>query len=271
MVSLVPSLTDAVFQLGAGRLLVGRTEFCVRPEGDVAAVPTVGGTKNADPERVATLEPDVVLACREENSRSRVRRIAERLPVWLADPRGPADVPSLWAELGEILAASGGAERAALVTACLDRLAAQPPPVRRPRVLYLIWKDPWMAVGRQTYIGSLLETAGLDNALPDSPDTARYPRLEPDDLLALRPDAYLLSSEPYPFRIPADLGPLAELVVGPSDGGGMRLEGGAVAMEVDGMVLSWYPSRTLDGLETARRVRDGIAAAMETETQPRGV
>jgi len=271
VVSLVPSLTDAVFRLDSGRLLVGRTEYCVRPAGEVDTVPVVGGTKNADPERVAALDPDVVLACREENTRSRIMRIAERYPVWLTDPRGPADVPALWKGLGEILGSPRGAERAAAVAATLERLVQRPTATRRPRVLYLIWKDPWMAVGRETYIGGLLDAADLDNALPDAPDTARYPRLEPDDLVVLRPDAYLLSSEPYSFRIPGDLGPLAGLVVGPFGDSGVRLDGGAVAVEVDGMVLSWYPSHTLDGLETACRLRDRIAAATETEAQPRDV
>lgn len=261
VVSLVPSLTESVCALGASRLLVGRTDFCVHPAPEVLRVATVGGTKNPDLVAVNALAPDLVLANREENTRRRVERLAEALPVWLSDPRGPEDVPDLWRELGWIAGAEQeGRVRADAVAAALAGAQLHPPP--RPRVLCLVWKDPWMAAGRDTYLSRLLAAAGLDNALDD--EDARYPKLSGDELAELPADLYLFPSEPYPFSLPGDLGPLADRLEG-RDGTAFRLGRGALAVEVDGAALTWYPSRTLDGLRLAaalrRRVLDPAAGS----------
>lgn len=266
IVSLVPSLTAALFQLGVGGRLVGRTDFCVRPTGLVEAIPVVGGTKNADPERVLALSPDVVLANREENSPQRVTAMAARCPVWLSDPHSPRDVPTLWRELGAIVDRPESEALALALTSRLERLDSRVVG-RRPRVLYLVWKEPWMVAGADTYIGALLEIAGFDNAAPVDAGRGRYPTLERDELLVLAADAYLFSTEPYPFRLPADLGPLADRVTGRLSEGGLRLRGGAVAVEVDGMAFGWYPSKTLDGLDAACRLRARLLS--EREKTPR--
>lgn len=267
IVSLVPSLTAAVFRLGAGDRVVGRTDYCVRPAGLVEAIPVVGGTKNADPQRVLAQQPDLVLATREENSQRRVQHIAAVCPVWLGDPRSPQDVPALWRELGAIVERPEGEELARAVATRLECLHSQVL-ARRPRALYLIWKDPWMAAGRETYIGALLELAGFENAAPEAPGRGRYPKLEPPELEQLEVDAYLFSSEPYPFRLPADLGPLAAELVGRSEDG-FRLRSGALAVEADGAAFGWYPSRTLDGLDAACRLRRRVLAARDAASASR--
>lgn len=248
--SLVPSLTDAVFRLGRGDTVVARTEYCVRPRGDIERVETVGGTKNPDVRRLTELRPEVVLANREENTRRRVGRIAERLPVLLTDPRGPRDVPALWRELGVVTGAPDVADRFALaVEAELGRSTGGPP---RPSFVYWIWRDPWMAAGHGTYISALLEDAGWRNALPS--DATRYPKLEPREALALGPDALLFSSEPYDFRLPHDLEPFGGGWREVDDGVWVRRDAPA-ALAVDGERLSWYPSLTLEGLVYAGELR----------------
>lgn len=254
VVSLVPSLTDGVFRLGAGSRLVGRTGFCVRPRGDVERVEVVGGTKNPDVARILELRPDVVLANREENTRRRVERIAEAVPVLLTDPRGPRDVPALWRELGSVVGMEDVADE--LANAVEERLARRPDDRPRPTFVYWIWKDPWMAAGHGTYICEVLEAVGWRNAL--SPDATRYPKVTPDDALALAPDALLFASEPFAFRLPRDLEPF---------GAGWREDvssawrrgGTPVALAVDGERLSWYPSLTLEGLGYAAELRRRVA------------
>jgi ABC-type Fe3+-hydroxamate transport system substrate-binding protein len=147
VVSLVPSLTHAVFELGAGDAVMGRTDFCVRPAAGVDGVETVGGTKNPNVAHVLELEPDVVLANREENTRRRVERIADRVPVLLTDVGGPGDAPGLWRELGEIVGCTqDGDRRAREVEEALER-DLEEPTRNPPRFLYWIWRDPWLAAG----------------------------------------------------------------------------------------------------------------------------
>ncbi len=250
VVSLVPSLTDSVFMLGAGSTMIGRTEYCVRPRGEVERVSVVGGTKNPDVSRVLELRPDVVLANREENTRRRVERIAERVPVLVTDPRGPCDVPALWRDLGDVTGAVGEAGR--LAAAVEDRLARGPDGDARPSFTYWIWRDPWMAAGHGTYISELLETAGWRNALPHG--AIRYPKLTPDEALALAPDALLFSSEPFEFRLPHDLEPFGGRWHA-QHGDVWRRDAAPAALAVDGERLSWYPSLTLEGLEYAGELR----------------
>ncbi len=224
----MPSLTDAAFMIGAGDRVVGRTEYCVRPRGEVERIETIGGTKNPDVARIRELRPDVILANKEENTKVRVAPLAVEFPVWLTDPRGPDDVPDLWRELGSITGTDGDV----LARECEDELAksraAAPPD--GPEFLYYVWKDPWIVAGHGTYISALLESVGWRNALP--PEMTRFPRLAPTDI-AVRPClVHLLSSEPYSFK-------LEDAPAKP-------------ARVVDGELLSWYPSLTVNGLRYAR-------------------
>ena len=260
VVSLVPSLTEAVFMLSAGDTLVGRTSWCVRPGGAVEAIPVVGGTKNPDVSRVLALLPDVVLASREENTRPRILRLAERLPVWLTDPRAPSDVPALWRSLGEVTGRTGAAGRLARdVASTLEAVTGWSSGLPAgPRFLYLVWRDPWIAAGPDTYISRLLEAAGLRNAAPS--EGGRYPKLDDSGLLADGIDVYLFSTEPFAFLLPRDLGPLWLEGAGGREGW-FRIRGGRLATVVDAQPLSWYPSLTSRGLTRARELRTAVGGA----------
>ncbi|MEJ2287691.1 MAG: helical backbone metal receptor [Deinococcales bacterium] len=249
--SLVPSLTLALFDLGAGRTLVGRTSFCVEPRSEVEGIPVVGGTKNVHVERVLELEPDVVLANREENTRERVEAVARTVPVWLSDPRAPTDVPSLWRELGTIGASPDEAERRALDAEIALRDAERSASHAGPGFVYWVWRDPWMAAGRDTYISRVLETAGWRNLVPE--ERGRYPRLTPEEALGLGPAALLFASEPYAFALPDDLDAFGPSAV--REGDGWRLAGGGLALGVDGQVFGWYPSFTVAALRRAVDLR----------------
>lgn len=259
IVSLVPSLTEAVFMLAAGAKLVGRTEWCVRPPGKVDSIPALGGTKNPDVARIIDLRPDAVLASREENTRHRVLDIADHVPVWLASPRGPEDVPDLWRELGAITGREAAGERLARrVAATLEEVQGWSRRIQGgARFLYLVWKHPWIAAGPDTYISRLLETSGLRNALPPGPE--RFPKLDDAALLGDGIDVYLFSTEPFAFELPRDLGPLWVAGAGDSEGW-LRIREGRLGGMVDAQPLSWYPSLAEKGLAYARELRRRIDA-----------
>lgn len=249
VVSLVPSLTLALFDLGAGHLLVGRTVFCVEPRSKVETIPAVGGTKNVQVEQVLTLRPDVVLANREENTRERVEAIARAAPVWLTDPHGPSDVPALWREMGAIVGRAEEAERSARPVEELLRNVREAG--AGPTFIYWVWRDPWMAAGRDTYISRVLEVGGWRNAVPE--EAGRYPKLTPQEALSLGPEAMLFASEPYAFALPGDADAFGQDTV--PDGEGWRLDDGVLALAVDGQIFGWYPSHTVAALRRAGDLR----------------
>ncbi len=254
VVSLVPSLTEAVFQLGAGAALVARTKFCIRPSGAVDAVPTVRGTKNPDVAAIRALQPDLVLANKEENQRAHIEDLARSFPVCLTNPESPHEVPALWRDLGTALGAATEAARlAGELGEQLARAPARQP--NAPRFLYLIWRDPWMAAAHDTYISQLLTCAGMQNAL--APEQRRYPTLTPKQVADTNADLVLFSSEPFAFRFPRDLDLFPEAAALAPDAYALRE--GRRALLVDGERLSWYPSQTSAGLRYARTLADNRA------------
>jgi ABC-type Fe3+-hydroxamate transport system substrate-binding protein len=243
IVSLVPSLTEALFELGLGERLVGVTEWCVHPAGAVARLPKVGGTKNPDLHRIEVLAPDLVIANHEENTRRDVERLRELgLEVWVTYPRTLHDGAALLRELAG-LGASEAAVRAVVepVEAAVASLDTDPP-TRRVRVFCPIWKDPWMAVGGETYAGDLLAACGGENVFADR-DDRRYPKLREADIVAAAPEVILLPDEPYAFDS-ADVAELAALDLPASRSGRIHL--------IDGTLVSWYGPRIRTAIDTLR-------------------
>ena len=249
VVSLCPSLTETVADLGAGSALVGCTKFCVHPAGLVERLTRVGGTKDPRVERVLELQPDLVLMNEEENRREDAEALAAAgIECHVSFPKRVEDVPALIDELGQRLGvAERGAELSAELRAELEGVA---PEGFAPRVAYLIWRKPWMSVNSNTFISSLLTAGGLANAFADHDE--RYPNLETDDLIALDPDRVLLSSEPFPFadkhrdELIAATGWDADRFV-----------------YVDGERLSWHGTRCLQGVRYARELRALFSYAKE--------
>jgi ABC-type Fe3+-hydroxamate transport system substrate-binding protein len=240
IVSLCPSITETLHALGAWDRVVGRTEYCVRPEGVVDAVPTVGGTKRVKMDRLLALKPDLVFANREENRREDVETLeAAGIRVHVSFPRTVQEAAEVVAEFGRVLSRTGEG----------DRLAAQirsaGSPVAPLRAVYLIWRKPWMAATSACFIGSVLGSAGIVSVLDDEP---AYPTLTDDELRDAcdRSDAVLLSSEPFPFEDKH----LRELVAAGVDEAKIRF--------VDGQLLSWHGVRTIEGLAYAARLAASI-------------
>lgn len=247
VVSLCPSLTELVFDLERGDTLVGRTKFCVHPAGRVAAVPSVGGTKNPKIERIVALAPDLVLMNEEENRREDAEALrAAGIRCLTSLPRDAQGTAAMVREIAAALDACDAGER---IAADIERRAARvraaasgAPPVR---YAYLIWREPWMTVNDDTFIAALLALPGGVNVFGD--EAERYPAITLERLRATAPDVVFLSSEPFPFSERHR----AELVAATG-----LPEAGFVF--VDGELLSWHGSRTPAGIDYAEQV---IAAA----------
>ena len=298
VVSLVPSLTEALAMLGGLPRLVGRSSYCTSPP-DVVAVADVGGTKTFRPEAVLRLAPELVLAAKEENPKRLVQALAASVPVLVADPPGPEAVPALWRELGRSLgAAAAGEALAQEVERELAACRALNVPSCKLGFVYFVWAEPWMAAGPETYASRLLEACGFANAVPGGP--RRYPVVGRDCALAPEVALHLYPDEPYPFALPRALAPWGLAVTPlPALGEGLsgaapapeaasakpqqadprepaeppaprgqapdlaaayRLDGRILCLAANGATFTWYPSRTARGLRAARRLATFFAA-----------
>lgn len=246
IVSLVPSITELMCVLGLASQLVGRTGFCIHPKDAVRDIPKVGGTKTVNLEKVRSLQPTHVILNIDENEKETAEALAKFVPhLVVTHPLGPLDNLALYRLIGGIFDRSSQAEElCARFQRVHDALAAER--FVRRKVLYLIWKDPWMTVSRDTYISRTLALTGLET-LPAFA-ASRYPELTLDDVLLPAADVVLLSSEPYMFREKH----VAELAVLPAFAGKtVRL--------IDGEMTSWYGSRAIEGLAYLREFRRSIA------------
>jgi ABC-type Fe3+-hydroxamate transport system substrate-binding protein len=237
IVCLVPSITELLVDLGLLPHLVGRTRFCVHPRDELRQVANVGGTKQVKLERIRSLQPSHVVVNVDENPRETYEALCTFVPhVIVTHPRGPADNVHLYRLLGGIFDRRARAER--LCERLGEALAAAREAAQRwarRRVLYLIWKDPWMTVGRDTYISRTLATVGL-LTIPDQTEP-RYPEVNLGSLVPAEVDDLLLSSEPFPFQA-KHIAALRQAY--PALGQKARL--------IDGEMASWYGSRAIVGL-----------------------
>lgn len=246
IVSLCPSLTELVFDLGRGADLVGRTKFCVHPADGVGAVERVGGTKNPKIERIIELRPDLVLLNEEENRREDAEALrAAGVACHTCMPRTVEETAAMVRSIGAAIERKREAERiAAAIEAGADRVKSAAKDHAPVRYAYLIWRRPWMTVSDDTFIASILALPGGVNVFGTSPE--RYPEITAEELAAAAPDRVFLSSEPFPFKdVHAD-----EL----AEASGLPRE---AFHFVDGELISWHGSRTVAGIDYAERVLRG--------------
>lgn len=227
VVSLVPSLTETLFDLGAGDSVVAITDFCIFPPG--LALPRVGGTKNPRVDEIRALAPDLVHMNLEENLRRHADAIEPFAPVFVSEPKSVEDVVALIEQLGELHDVRGRASE--LARELEDEWRTMP---RRPFTFACpIWKKPWMWCGGDTYVSRLVEAAGGRNVLSDR---ERYPSLELEEVLAKRPDVIFLPDEPYVF----------------SSDDASAIRGVRVIGPFPGHLFTWHGTRTLLGLRWLR-------------------
>lgn len=223
IVSLVPSQTELLADLGLDEAVVGITKFCIHPERWFRTKTRIGGTKTVNIEKVRTLQPDLIIANKEENTQSDIEALENIAPVWISDIFTLEDSLQMIHEVGKIF----GKETQAIalsedISNSFQQLAEIPKPARK--ALYLIWKDPYLAAAKNTFIDDMLQRCGFENFISET----RYPEWTPDP--SQSPDLILLSSEPYPFKEKH----IAEL---------QEIYPQANVLLVDGEMFSWYGSR----------------------------
>lgn len=246
IVSLVPSITETLFALGAGERVVGVTEYCTHPPEGVARVAKVGGTKNPRVEQILQLAPDLVILNDEENRREDfVWLTSHGLPVYVTAPRTVADGIALVEKLGTLLDCQEHcASLVHTLRAEYNRRARESADLRRVRVFCPIWRKPWMSFNRDTYIDNMLWWCGGENVVRARDE--RYFPVTLEEIAALSPEVVILPSEPYPFapKHLAHLNPLSDTPAGRA----------GHFYCVDGRALCWYGPRIADGLEQLSRL-----------------
>jgi ABC-type Fe3+-hydroxamate transport system substrate-binding protein len=253
IVSLVPSLTEALFVLGLGERVVGVTDWCIHPADGVASLPKLGGTKNPDLDRTLALRPDLVIANHEENTERVVRAIREAgVAVWVTYPRTAAEGAKL---LREMAALGASARAVAEVVEPVERAVREARrALRKARTRFFcpIWRDPWMSIGADTFAHSMVSLCGGENVFGDRAER-RYPLVSLEEVVAAQPEVILLPDEPYAFG-DADREELLGLEIPAARDRRIHL--------VDGTAVSWYGPRIRHALETLRPLlRDRVRAA----------
>ena len=239
VVSLVPSITETLFALGLDSEIVGVTEFCVHPTEGVRSKTQVGGTKNPSLDTILGLEPDLVIANKEENRRRDVERLeAAGVRVFVTYARTLAEAVEDIRTLGVLTGTSPVAEQIALRVE-LAR-AKTSPREEGDRVAALIWKHPYMAVGEDTFAHDLMRLCGGVNCFAGQ---ERYPRIDERALEESAPEVILLPTEPYCFG-ESDRNELMQLDCAAARSGRIHV--------IEGELLSWYGPRMERALHTLR-------------------
>ena len=247
IVSLCPSLTELVYDLGRGDDLVGITKFCIHPAERVGAVEKVGGTKDPKVARIAELAPDWVLMNDEENRIEDAEALrAEGLRCHTSMPRSAEETAEMVRSIGAALERGEEAEAIALdIERRAERVRLASAGLAPVSWAYLIWREPWMAVNADTFVQGLLDLTGAVNVFAEREE--RYPSVELAELVEAAPDVVLLGTEPFPFA-EKHVRELAEATGWPPER--FRI--------VDGEYLSWHGSRTPDGIDYVA----GVVAAV---------
>ncbi|MDO7874036.1 helical backbone metal receptor [Hymenobacter sp. ASUV-10] len=237
IVSLVPSQTELLFDLGLGERVVGVTKFCIHPAEARQRATVIGGTKQFDFEKIATLQPDLIIGNKEENYQQGIVRLAADFPVWMSDISTFPKALEMLRSVGQLTKTTERARQ--LAEDIATSFAALPVDAGLERVAYFIWRKPYMVAGGGTFINDMLARAGFANVFAH---LGRYPEITADQLAQAAPEHIFLSSEPYPFARKH----VAEF---------QQICPAATIEIVDGELFSWYGSRLLKSVAYFRQLR----------------
>jgi ABC-type Fe3+-hydroxamate transport system substrate-binding protein len=223
IISLVPSQTELLYDLGLQNQIVGQTIFCIHPQQYFLNSTKIGGTKKVKFQVIDDLNPDLIIGNKEENTLEMIEQLSIKYPVWLSDINTIEDTCYMINQIGQICNVEAQANQ---ISEQIQHSFARITPQNLGTCLYLIWKDPYMSVGQNTFINHVLETIGFTNVITNS----RYPELTVEEIVNLNPQTILLSSEPYPFKQKhidqlLEILPIANIKL------------------IDGEMFSWYGSR----------------------------
>jgi ABC-type Fe3+-hydroxamate transport system substrate-binding protein len=244
IISLVPSQTELLYDLGIEDEVIGITKFCIHPDHWFQSKTRIGGTKNLNLEKIKAMQPHLIIANKEENVKEQIDTLAEHFPVWISDINTLDEALQMINEIGII---TGYGSRAVEIAEHIkERFESfsKSKVLNKYRTAYLIWKDPYMTVGGDTFINHILKMTGFENLFESQ---ARYPVIDMDSLSALDCELLLLSSEPFPFsekHIKALQQQLPKTKI----------------LLVDGEMFSWYGSRLLHTPAYLKGLQQQIAA-----------
>ena len=226
IISVVPSLTELLHDLGLNDEVTGITKFCVHPQNWFLTKTKIGGTKSLNSTRIHQLHPDLVIANKEENVKDQIEELAIHYPVWVSDINNPEQAYMAIQDIGDL---TGKKETAGSIIRRIKNNFEQLNKPKKGTACYLIWRDPYMTVGADTFIHSMLELAGFDNVFKNE---MRYPIVSLQQIAMQKPEWVLLSSEPFPFK-QKHIDEMKEQLPGTK------------FLLVDGEMFSWYGSRMI--------------------------
>jgi ABC-type Fe3+-hydroxamate transport system substrate-binding protein len=227
IISVVPSQTELLFHLGLGDEVIGITKFCIHPAEKFKTTTKVGGTKQLNIDLIKQLNPDLIIANKEENERGQIEELMQLYPVWISDISNLDEAMAMITGVGQLVDRETEARKLnQLIAERFSQLLIQPTNLS---VAYLIWRKPYMVAGKGTFIDNLLTKCGLTNVFEQD----RYPEVTNQMLVDVNPDVVFLSSEPYPFAQKH----IDEFKI---------LLPNAKVVLVDGEMFSWYGSRLLE-------------------------
>ncbi len=227
IISLVPSQSELLFDLGLTDEIVGITKFCIHPKDKFKSTTKIGGTKKLNIQKIIDLKPDLIIGNKEENQKEDIETLMELFPVWMSDISNQNDALEMIATVGEMIdKRQESINLSKKILQSFNEISINENDLKS--TLYFIWQNPNMLAGHQTYINEMLKNCGLINLIKEK----RYPEFSDLKLQALNPEVVLLSSEPYPFKEKhiknfQQIWPNAKIKL------------------VDGEMFSWYGSRLL--------------------------
>lgn len=257
IISLVPSQTELLYHLGLDQRVVGITKFCTHPDEWFRSKKRVGGTKALDMAIIKELNPDLIIANKEENDKEQVLALSEHYPVWVSDVsdlRGALDM------IFDIGALTGTVAKAATLATTIKESFNELLKKKKHTPLkaaYLIWRDPYMAAGGDTFIHDMMEACGLENVFAG---LKRYPVISPSQLAQTPCGVFLFSSEPYPFR-EKHIDELKKILAQYTS----INEKKATSLLVDGEMFSWYGSRLAHAPDYFQRLRNQLYEGRQPE------
>ncbi len=230
IISLVPSQTELLYDLGLADRVVGLTKFCIHPNSWFVSKHRVGGTKNLNFEVIKRLNPDLIIANKEENNQNEIERLMRDYPVWISDIGILDDALKMILSVGELTQSS---EKASSIVKNVETEFSSLRPIINKSVAYIIWKNPIMSVNKTRFIHDMLQRVGFTNVFANN--NVNYPIITAKDLQLKNPDVILLSSEPFPFKDKhiayfKEICPKAQVEL------------------VDGEFFSWYGSRLISSV-----------------------
>lgn len=235
IISLVPSQTELLIELGLQDNLIGVTKFCIYPKGLKKTKTIVGGTKDFNIEKINQLNPDLIIANKEENDKDKLEHLQQKFPVWTSDIISFDDAINMIQSIGEITKTIVAANK---IITKIKQLKHQldVTPKSTLKVIYLIWKNPYMVAGSNNFINTMLLLMGWENVL-NKEHLPRYFEITLENIKELNPDLIILSTEPYPFKLKDQ----KEFI---------SLFPETTTLILSGELFSWYGSRMISSLET---------------------